>query len=102
MQEVAAGWARWMPLVNLLEDRDGASLAWIFAVEDALARIIASPAATTADGGAVVELLTEWRQLERELDFHEPDSCDTVELRLHLEACRRVYRDRYQSRTGLN
>jgi hypothetical protein len=98
MQDVAASWASWMPLVRLLDEREGASLAWVVAVEDALARVIASPQGPHADGARAVELLVEWRQLERELTYFDPDSQTAVELRLHVEACRRVYRDCYQAR----
>jgi hypothetical protein len=86
-----------MPLVRLLDERDGASLAWVVAVEDALARVIASPLSANPQAGAV-ELLHEWRQLERELGFHEPESEEAIELRLHVESCRRAYRDGFQAR----
>jgi hypothetical protein len=98
MQDIAATTASWMPLVSLLDERDGASLAWVVAVEDALARVIAFPSSPHTDGTGAVALLVEWRQLERELCFYDPESEAGIELRLHVEACRRVYRDHYQSR----
>jgi hypothetical protein len=98
MRDVAASWTTWMPLVSLLDELEGASLAWVVAVEDALAQVIDGPLRVHQDGFACVELLSEWRQLERELNDQDPHSAEAWELRLHVESCRRVYRDSFQVR----
>jgi hypothetical protein len=101
VQDAAGGWTAWIPLVQLLEEREGASLAWLMAVENALAQVLAASMGDSRDD-ALVELLREWRKLERELCFHDAASGDGIELRLHVECCRRAYRDTFQARVLLH